>query len=131
MNILILLGALLALFYAIARRLFSLRSMALMTGLFLLVFTLADGFSLFWGWLFWLAFLLPTLLLGVPQVRLVLLSQPLLRRIRKILPPMSDTEREAIEAGSVWWEAELFRGAPDWQLLQNYQMRGTTLRDDR
>jgi len=128
MNILILLGALLALFYAIARRLFSLRSMALMTGLFLLVFTLADGFSLFWGWLFWLAFLLPTLLLGVPQVRLVLLSQPLLRRIRKILPPMSDTEREAIEAGSVWWEAELFRGAPDWQLLQNYQM--PTLRDD-
>ena len=128
MNILILLGALLALFYAIARRLFSLRSLALMTGLFLLVFTLAGGFSLFWGWLFWLAYLLPTLLLGVPQIRLALLSQPLLRRIRKILPPMSDTEREAIEAGSVWWEAELFRGAPDWQQLQNYQM--PALRDD-
>jgi len=128
MNILILLGALLALFYAIARRLFSLRSLALMTGLFLLVFTLAGGFSPFWGWLFWLAFLLPTLLLGVPQIRLALLSQPLLRRIRKILPPMSDTEREAIEAGSVWWEAELFRGAPDWQQLQNYQM--PALRDD-
>ena len=128
MNILILLGALLALFYAIARRRFSLRSMALMTGLFLLVFSLAGGFSLFWGWLFWLAFLLPALLLGVPQIRLTLLSQPLLRRIRKILPPMSDTEREAIEAGSVWWEAELFRGAPDWQQLQNYQM--PRLRDD-
>ena len=128
MNILILLGALLALFYAIARRLFSLRSLALMTGLFLLVFTLAGGFSLFWGWLFWLTYLLPTLLLGVPQIRLALLSQPLLRRIRKILPPMSDTEREAIEAGSVWWEAELFRGAPDWQQLQNYQM--PALRDD-
>ena len=128
MNILILLGALLALFYAIARRLFSLRSLALMTGLFLLVFTLAGGLSLFWGWLFWLAYLLPTLLLGVPQIRLALLSQPLLRRIRKILPPMSDTEREAIEAGSVWWEAELFRGAPDWQQLQNYQM--PALRDD-
>ncbi|MCP4767640.1 MAG: acyl-CoA dehydrogenase [Gammaproteobacteria bacterium] len=128
MNILILLGALLALFYAIARRKFLLRSLALMTGSFLLVFTLAGGFSLFWGWLLWLAFLLPTLLLGVPPIRLALLSQPLLRRIRKILPPMSDTEREAIEAGSVWWEAELFRGAPDWQQLQNYKM--PTLRDD-
>ena len=128
MNILILLGALLALFYAIARRQFSLRSLVSMTGLFLLVFTLTGGFSLFWGWLFWLAFLLPALLFGVPQIRLALLSKPLLRRIRKILPPMSDTEREAIEAGTVWWEAELFRGAPDWQQLQNYQM--PALRDD-
>ena len=30
---------------------------------------------------------------------------------------MSDTEREALEAGSVWWEAELFRGDPRWQKL--------------
>jgi acyl-CoA dehydrogenase len=128
MNILILLGALLALFYAIAHRQFSLRSLALITGLFLLVFTLAGGFSLFWGLLFWLAFLPPALLLGVPALRLSLLSRPLLRRIRKILPPMSDTEREAIEAGSIWWEAELFRGAPDWQQLKNYPM--PTLRED-
>jgi len=35
---------------------------------------------------------------------------------------MSETERDAIEAGSVWWEAELFRGAPDWKLLQNYKL---------
>lgn len=34
---------------------------------------------------------------------------------------MSDTEREAIEAGSVWWEAELFRGAPDWGQLLHYK----------
>jgi len=128
MNILILLGALLALFYAIARRQFPMRSLALMTGAFLLVFTLAGGFSLFWGWLLWLAFLPPALLLGVPQLRLSVLSRPLLRRIRKILPPMSDTEREAIEAGSIWWEAELFRGAPDWQQLQNYPM--PVLRED-
>ena len=35
---------------------------------------------------------------------------------------MSATERDAIEAGSVWWEAELFRGAPDWQVLQDYRL---------
>ena len=32
-----------------------------------------------------------------------------------MLPPMSQTEREAIEAGTVWWDGELFSGSPDWQ----------------
>jgi len=34
---------------------------------------------------------------------------------------MSDTERDAIEAGNVWWESELFRGAPDWGQLLHYK----------
>jgi acyl-CoA dehydrogenase len=122
MNILLLLGALLALIYVIARRQIRFRSLALASALFLLVFTLAGGFSLFWGLLLWSAFLIPTVLLGIPQLRQSFLSRPLLQRIRKILPPMSATERDAIEAGSVWWEAELFRGAPNWQLLQGYQL---------
>ena len=29
----------------------------------------------------------------------------------------SDTEREAIEAGDVWWDADLFAGNPDWAKL--------------
>ena len=45
------------------------------------------------------------------------LTAPLFRAYRKLLPPMSDTEREALEAGTVGWEAELFRGDPDWQKL--------------
>jgi acyl-CoA dehydrogenase len=122
MNILILLGALLVLIYALARRLMPLRSLAAVAAIFLAVFTLAGGFSPFWGLLFWAALLVPAVLLGLPTVRLQLLSRPLLQRIRKVLPPMSETERDAIEAGSVWWEAELFRGAPDWQKLQNYKM---------
>ena len=122
MNILLLLGALLALFYVIARHQFPFRNLALASALFLLVFTLAGGFTLFWGLLFWSALLVPGMLLGIPQLRQSLLSRPLLHRIRKILPPMSATERDAIEAGSVWWEAELFRGAPDWQILQGYRL---------
>jgi len=122
MNILILLSAVIALMYVIARHQFPYRSLALASALFLAVFTLAGGFSFFWGLLFWSAFLVPALLLGVAPLRQQLVSQPLLRRIRKILPPMSATERDAIEAGSVWWEAELFRGAPDWQILQNYRL---------
>jgi len=122
MNILILLGAVFALMYVIALHQFAFRSLALASALFLAVFTLAGGFSFFWGLLFWSAFLVPAVLLGIPSLRQQLVSQPLLQRIRKILPPMSKTERDAIEAGSVWWEAELFRGAPDWQVLQNYSL---------
>ncbi len=122
MNILILLGALFALFYAIARHQIPLRTLILVSVLFLAVFTLAGGFNLFWGLVFWAALVLPAVLLGSPQLRLQWLSRPLLKRIRKVLPPMSETERDAIEAGSTWWEAELFCGNPDWNRLRNYSM---------
>ena len=45
------------------------------------------------------------------------LSRPLYRTFRRILPRMSDTEREALEAGTVWWEGELFRGRPSARAL--------------
>ena len=122
MNILILLGALLALFYVIARHRVPFRLLVLASAIFLMVYTLADGFNFLWGLLFWSVLLVPAGLLGIPSLRQSFLSRPLLQRIRKILPPMSATERDAIEAGSVWWEAELFRGAPDWQLLQSYRL---------
>jgi acyl-CoA dehydrogenase len=46
-----------------------------------------------------------------------LLMAPALKAFRRSLPSMSDTEREALEAGSVWWDAELFAGQPNWQRL--------------
>ncbi len=55
-------------------------------------------------------------LLSTP-VRKRLLIRPLLRRFREVVPPMSDTEREALEAGSVWWDGEIFSGRPDWRGL--------------
>tara|TARA_R110000803_G_scaffold190339_2_gene252875 strand:- start:10436 stop:12628 length:2193 start_codon:yes stop_codon:yes gene_type:complete len=39
---------------------------------------------------------------------------------RGIMPEMSKTEQEAIDAGTTWFEAELFRGTPDWKKLHNY-----------
>lgn len=59
-------------------------------------------------------------LVTVPPLRRPLLSRPLLAIYRRILPQMSDTEREALEAGTVWWEGELFRGKPDWAKLMAY-----------
>src|SRR6266571_573261 len=55
------------------------------------------------------------LLLGVAPLRRALVARPLLAWYRAILPPMSQTEREAIEAGTVWWDGELFSGNPDWR----------------
>ena len=53
------------------------------------------------------------------DVRRDFVTRPLLAWYRKRIPPMSTTEREAIEAGTVWWDAQLFTGNPDWtQLLR-------------
>ncbi|GAB3515890.1 acyl-CoA dehydrogenase [Photobacterium alginatilyticum] len=48
------------------------------------------------------------------------LSDPAFKMFKKVLPPLSDTEREAMEAGSVWWDGELFSGSPNWNTLLNY-----------
>ena len=45
------------------------------------------------------------------------ITRPIFRWARKVLPALSATEREAIEAGDVWWDADLFSGDPDWQKL--------------
>jgi acyl-CoA dehydrogenase len=55
--------------------------------------------------------------LSLRPLRYALLSRRMFALYRKILPRMSDTEREALEAGTVWWESELFRGKPQWSKL--------------
>ncbi len=45
------------------------------------------------------------------------LTKPIFRMAQHALPQLSDTEREAIEAGDVWWDADLFAGNPDWDKL--------------
>ncbi|OYW91547.1 MAG: acyl-CoA dehydrogenase, partial [Alishewanella sp. 32-51-5] len=56
-------------------------------------------------------------LFGVTSIRRSLITKPVFGIFKKILPPLSDTEREAMEAGDVWWDGELFKGKPDWQKL--------------
>lgn len=50
-------------------------------------------------------------------LRSSILTRLIFRWARKALPSLSGTEREALEAGDVWWDAELFTGNPDWQKL--------------
>ncbi|UJP03552.1 MAG: acyl-CoA dehydrogenase, partial [Nitrosomonas sp.] len=61
-----------------------------------------------------------SLILAVPFLRRHLVSNPVLKIFRKMLPPISQTEQEALDAGTVWWEGELFSGKPDWKKLLAY-----------
>jgi len=61
--------------------------------------------------------LLLAIMLNIPALRRKVLSNVVLSAFRKVLPPMSQTERDAIEAGTVWWDGELFSGKPDWSRL--------------
>src|SRR3954466_1056316 len=57
------------------------------------------------------------LALNVPLLRRMLVTNRILAVYRRILPDMSQTEKEAIDAGTVWWDGDLFSGRPDWDKL--------------
>lgn len=61
--------------------------------------------------------LLCALPLMIAPLRKALVTAPLLRFYTRLLPPLSDTERTALESGTVGFEGELFSGMPDWQVL--------------
>ena len=69
-------------------------------------------------------FLVLALVLGVillvPPVRRLLISNRLLKVFRNLLPQVSQTEQEALDAGTVWWEGDLFSGTPNWNKLLAY-----------
>ena len=57
---------------------------------------------------------------GVPSIRQKLISAPAMIKVRRILPVVGETERIALEAGSVGWDGELFSGNPDWKQLLDF-----------
>jgi len=60
-------------------------------------------------------------LLNLRPLRRAVITGPVFGVFKKVLPEMSSTEREALEAGDTWWEAEMFRGRPDWQKLLDFK----------
>jgi acyl-CoA dehydrogenase len=96
-----------------------LRTSTVATGIALLIYTIFGSGGFFWLLLLWLLFgimVLPNL----PEFRREKFTRPLLDIYRTMLPSMSDTEREALEAGNVWWDGELFSGKPNWDRLMSY-----------
>ncbi|HRP35770.1 MAG TPA: acyl-CoA dehydrogenase [Gammaproteobacteria bacterium] len=82
----------------------------------LLVYTMFGGGGFAWKLLLWVLFG-GMVALNLTDVRRERITRPLLKMYRKMLPSMSRTEREALEAGTVWWEGELFAGVPKWRKL--------------
>ena len=68
----------------------------------------------------WAILVMGALVCGPTPVRSALVARPLLGLFRRILPQVSQTEQEALEAGTVWWDGELFSGRPDWGKLLGY-----------
>ena len=62
----------------------------------------------------WLAFIAFAVIANSKALRVALLSSPIFSTYKKLLPQMSSTEQEALEAGTVWWDGDLFSGKPDW-----------------
>ncbi|WP_060481536.1 acyl-CoA dehydrogenase [Pseudomonas sp. NBRC 111119] len=87
-------------------------------------YTLLMGiFSKAPGWLLaliWLVLAAKAALLVLHDWRRKIFTGPVFKWFQRTLPPMSQTEREAIEAGTVWWDGQLFSGRPDWHTLLDY-----------
>ena len=69
------------------------------------------------GFFSWLLFLIIAVPLSIPDIRRPYITKPLLAFYKKVSPEMSATEQEAIDAGTVWWDGELFSGKPNWDKL--------------
>ena len=85
-------------------------------GAVLVAYTLFGDGGFLWKALLWLVFA-AFAMLNAEAFRRTRISRPLLDVYRRMLPSMSKTEQDALEAGNVWWEGELFSGAPDWRNL--------------
>ena len=83
----------------------------------LVAVTLKAGHSPGLNGALWTVFIAVSAILLVPPLRRALVSDPLLGMFRKVLPQVSQTEQEALDAGTVWWDGELFSGKPDWNKL--------------
>ncbi len=96
-----------------------LRISTIAAGIALALYTVFGNGAWWWLIILWALFavmVVPNLI----EVRRDKITRPLLAVYRKMLPSMSDTEREALEAGNVWWDGELFSGMPDWDKLMSF-----------
>ena len=81
------------------------------------------GSSWLWVALMWL---IPMALFGPTPLRSAFVTPLVFKLVAPILPRMSQTEKDALDAGTVWWDGELFSGAPDWKRLFNFKPRDLT-----
>ncbi len=76
-------------------------------------------------------FVILAFVFGVTTIRRTLVTPHVLRMLAPIFPKMSDTERTALDAGTVWWDAELFSGNPNWKKLIDFTPRPLSAEERR
>ena len=67
-----------------------------------------------------------TLVFGIPAIRRRLVSRGVMKLVAPLFPRIGDTERIALEAGTVWWDGDLFSGDPDWRKLLDFTSKPLT-----
>ena len=88
-----------------------LRKATLVAGLFIVAYMLVGSPSTITISTLWILFGL-LVSLNIPEIRRNYITKKILDIYKALLPKISKTEQEAIEAGNVWWDAELFTGNP-------------------
>jgi acyl-CoA dehydrogenase len=73
-----------------------------------------------WSLLLGVPIIIASIILLITPLRDALISRPAFKVLSNAMPSMSTTEREALDAGTSWWEKELFMGAPDWEKFDQY-----------
>ena len=71
------------------------------------------------SYVLWIVFAAIVVALNLKSIRRNLISRTIYAAMKKVMPTISQTEQEALDAGDVWWEAELFSGKPDFSFLKN------------
>ncbi|MFM7396387.1 MAG: acyl-CoA dehydrogenase [Gammaproteobacteria bacterium] len=104
-----------ALLYLAYKRL-SLLAYTVTFGVLLVAYSAIGEPAGLWKGFLWLMFA-GLVLLNIAPLRQKWVTRPFMKIYRRMLPAMSSTEREALEAGTVWWDGELFTGKPNWPKL--------------
>ena len=86
---------------------------------YLYLFDVYSGANAFTLSVLWTVFAVVAIILNIYPLRRALISKPVFALVSGIMPTISKTEQEALDAGDVWWEAELFSGKPDFSMVRN------------
>ncbi|MNM00362.1 Acyl-coenzyme A dehydrogenase [compost metagenome] len=73
-----------------------------------------------WSLLLGIPIIALSIIILVEPLRFNLITKPAYKTLANSMPSISTTEQEALEAGTSWWEKELFMGAPDWSQFEKY-----------
>ena len=102
----------------LAYRSIELRTSTISLGILLIAYMLIGDPGGIYLVLLWILFGL-LVSVNIPEIRRNYFSARILKLYKAVLPNISKTEQEAIDAGNVWWDAELFTGNPNWEVLRS------------